>query len=41
MKNSVDRVVAHLSPGAGPGMTEAAHELMRDIMAAEIGRAHV
>ncbi|MFD1540664.1 hypothetical protein [Nonomuraea guangzhouensis] len=35
MKNRVDRVVTHLSPGAGPGMTEAAHELMRDIMAAE------
>ncbi|MBN6056150.1 hypothetical protein JYK22_29755, partial [Nonomuraea sp. RK-328] len=35
MNTGVDRVVAHLSPGAGPGMTEGAHELMRDIMAAE------
>ncbi|NUW37414.1 hypothetical protein HTZ77_39345 [Nonomuraea sp. SMC257] len=33
--NDVDRVIAHLSPGAGPGMTEGAHALMRDIMAAE------
>ncbi|MEV0148686.1 MULTISPECIES: hypothetical protein [unclassified Nonomuraea] len=35
MNTDVDRVVAHLTPGAGPGMTEGAHALMRDIMAAE------
>ncbi|GAA2285491.1 hypothetical protein GCM10010149_34260 [Nonomuraea roseoviolacea subsp. roseoviolacea] len=35
MNTDVDRVVAHLSPGAGPGMTEGAQALMRDIMAAE------
>ncbi|MFG3441910.1 hypothetical protein ACGF0J_32095 [Nonomuraea sp. NPDC047897] len=35
MNTDVDRVVAHLDPGPGPGMTEGAHALMREIITAE------
>ncbi|MDF2706409.1 MAG: hypothetical protein K0R62_2061 [Nonomuraea muscovyensis] len=37
MNTDIDRVVAHLAPDPGPGMTEGAHALMREIITTEPG----
>ncbi|MET7463442.1 hypothetical protein [Nonomuraea sp. NPDC005501] len=41
MNTDVDRVVAHLKPASGPGMSEGARALMREIMTAEAAPARV